>query len=196
MRYPLYLSRLMEALKALPGVGSKTADRYVFEMLHWPSKQLQQLAQAIDALPTMVQFCSICGCLNDDNQCLYCNAQYRDSSTLCVVASVKEVFAIEATGEYRGFYHVLGGLLSPLEGKGPEQLRIASLKERLATVEEAIIALDSTVEGDATSLFLKQQLERQGVKVSRLAFGLPLGSPLDYVDGGTLSRAMQGRRAF
>jgi recombination protein RecR len=195
MRYPAYLNRLVDALKALPGVGTRTAERFAFQMLTWDEGRLEELAKTIGGLNAAIAHCPTCGCLMEE-RCTYCGPQRRDSKILCLVGSPKDVFAIEDTGEYRGLYHVLDGLLSPLEGRGPEVLRLDRLHKRLDGLEEAIIALDSTVDGDATALYLKNELERHNVRVSRLAFGLPMGSPLDYVDGGTLARAFSGRNTF
>ena len=195
MQYPAYLHRLIDALRTLPGVGGRTAERFAFQMLTWSKEELKELSGVIGELPEAVAHCSTCGCLIEE-ECSYCDPNTRLVKTLCVVSSPKDVFAIEETGEYRGFYHVLDGLLSPLEGRGPEVLRLDRLIGRLDQMEEAIIALDSTVDGDATALYLKNALEKHDIPVSRLAFGLPMGSPLDYVDGGTLARAFSGRSLF
>lgn len=195
MHYPQPLKDLIAALKALPGVGPKTAERYAFHLLSWPESQLQELSQRIALLRATLTSCDRCGCLLDKPACSYCDSHLRQPEFLCVVASFKDVFSIEATGLYRGLYHVLGGLLSPLDGRGPSALSIPSLKRRLAAlpVKEIILAIDSTVEGDATALFLKETLGSPQFRVSRLALGLPLGSPLEYIDGGTLARAFTGR---
>jgi recombination protein RecR len=192
MHYPKPIRELIAALKALPGVGPKTAERYAFHLLGWSEAQIQELAKRLITVRTALSSCSHCGCLLDQPECLFCD---RESDLLCVVASAKDVFSIEATGLHRGLYHVLGGLLSPLDGRGPAHLAIGTLKARLKTlrVTEVILALDSTVEGDATALFLKEELAAPQRRVSRLAHGLPLGSPLEYIDGGTLARAFSGR---
>ncbi len=196
MQYPKFLRQLIDALTALPGVGPRTAERFAFRMLEWPEGRIEELAQVVAAIPDKLGTCETCGCLLDENGCRFCPIDARDPRLLCVVASPKDVFAIEGTGEFRGRYHVLSGLLSPIEGRGVEVLHLGRLKNRLGGVEEAIIALDSTVEGDATALYLKRELESMDIAVSRLAFGLPMGSPLDYVDGGTLARAFSGRNTF
>jgi len=195
MRYPAELERLIEVFKQLPGVGSKSAERYAFHVLDWPDAQLHDMGQVLATLHEHLQSCTKCGCLMADGQCGVCNDTRRDVQILCVVASAKDVFAIDNTGEYRGSFHVLGGLLSPMQGSGPEQLRFQELVDRIEeqSVTEVIVALDATLEGDATALFLKQELEPLGVAVSRLAFGLPMGSSLDFVDRDTLSRAFSGR---
>jgi recombination protein RecR len=199
MKYPQHLIKLIEVLKKLPGVGSKSAERFAFQLIQWPEMQLTEMANIIESSKQKLRYCSTCGCLGDENACYFCTEQRMASGTLCVTASARDVFAIEATREFKGAYHVLGGVLSPLEGKGPEVLKLHKLKDRLlqSSIREIVIAIDSTVEGDATALFLKGALaELPGVKVSRLAFGLPMGSSLDYVDGGTLARAFSGRSAY
>lgn len=194
MSYPSYLLKVIDSLKRLPGVGAKTAERFAFQLLGWPSSRLTELSALIAGLPTEIIACEKCGALMDEKRCPFCNNASRDFSTLCIVASPKDVFAVEETGSFRGIYHVLDGLLSPIEGKGPEVLELEKLVGRIEAVNEVIIALDSTLEGDATSLFLKRELEAHDIVVSRLAFGLPMGSPLDYVDSGTLAHAFSGRR--
>lgn len=198
MRYPEHLLKLIHVLKRLPGVGNKSAERFAFHLLTWSEEQLFELGSIVSATKDKLQHCLICGCLMDTTQCLFCENSQRDASIMCVLASPRDVFAIEETNEFTGLYHVLGGVLSPLERRGPEHLTIAKLKERIVSshVKELVIALDSTLEGDATALFLKQELASWPVQISRLAFGLPLGSSLDYVDGGTLARALSGRNQY
>jgi recombination protein RecR len=198
MRYPEHLLKLIQVLKRLPGVGNKSAERFAFHLLTWSEEQLRELGTVVSETKDKLQHCQLCGCLMGIDDCLFCHTPQRDSSVMCVIASPRDVFAIEETREYDGLYHVLGGVLSPLERKGPELLSISKLKERLIAlqVKEVVIALDSTLEGDATALFLKQELEHFSVQISRLAFGLPMGSSLDYVDGGTLARALAGRNQF
>jgi len=196
--YPQPLVKLIEQLKKFPGVGQKSAERYAFNLLEWSDSELSQFAHILQNLRKDLKICHQCGCLEQDKGCIFCDLSKRNPQVLCVVSHFKDVFAIEQTHEYKGLYHVLGGVLSPLEGKGPEQLTIDKLKERITEigVTELIIAMDSTLEGDATALHLKQELEPFDMTVSRLAFGLPLGSSLDYVDGGTLAKAFVGRRGF
>lgn len=198
MKYPPHLLRLIEVLKHLPGVGTKSAERFAFEMIGWTRGKLSEMAAIIHATPDQIQHCSECGCLAGNDGCLFCAKSATRLPALCVVGNSRDVFAIEGTQEYKGLYHVLGGLLSPLQGKGPETLQIEKLKDRIRRlgVSEVILALDSTLEGDATALYLKQELEPLQVGVSRLAFGLPMGSSLDYVDGGTLARALSARGRF
>ncbi len=196
--YPQILKTLIDQLKKFPGVGQKSAERYAFQLIEWSEGDLQQFAKVLASLKSELKFCRECGALMKDEECAFCNSEARTQRVLCVVSHFKDIFAIEQTHEYQGIYHVLGGVLSPLEGKGPETLSIEPLKTRIETrgVKELIIALDSTLEGDATSLFIKEQLASFDVVVSRLAFGLPLGSALDYVDGGTLAKAFSGRHGF
>lgn len=198
MRYPDHLLKLIQVLKRLPGVGNKSAERFAFHLLTWSEEQLRELGTVVSTTKAKLQQCQDCGCLIDHEGCFFCQTSQRDSSVMCVIASPRDVFAIEETREYHGIYHVLDGLLSPLDRRGPEHLSLPKLKERLAAlnVKELVIALDSTLEGDATALFLKQELANYSMRISRLAFGLPMGSSLDYVDGGTLARALAGRGLF
>jgi recombination protein RecR len=197
-KYPPALLHLIEFLKRLPGVGTKTAERYAFQLLSWPKEHLELLGEAARTLKERVHPCPECHCLMEKEACTFCDPSKRELQFLCIISSAKDVYAIEETHMYRGAYHVLGGLLSPLDGRTPDHLDLHLLQERIQKlqVKEVIIALDSTIEGDATSLYLKERLASLGIRVSRLAFGLPMGSPLDYVDGGTLSRALVGRQNF
>ncbi len=199
IHYPVHLNKLIEVLKRLPGVGTKSAERFAFHMLSWPDDYLQEMGEVIAGVVNQIQICNTCGCLTNQNQpCSFCHLDLRDSHIICLVASPRDVFAIERTREYKGLYHVLGGLLSPIEGRGPEVLALHRLIDRLEkhAITEIVIALDATLEGDATALYLKQALGRDHLNISRLAFGLPLGSSLDYVDGDTLARALSGRNSF
>lgn len=198
MKYPIHLLKLIDVLKRLPGVGNKSAERFAFNMLQWDSGHLDEMAEIVQQLADKVKPCPACGCLCEDDCCTFCDESRSIYGKLCIIASPRDAFAIEETREYRGLYHVLGGLLSPLEGKGPEKLKIPQLIQRLkdSNIKEVVIALDSTLEGDTTALYLKRELEPLNLHVSRLAFGLPMGSSLDYVDGGTLARAFLGRAAF
>lgn len=198
MKYPSHLLKLIDVLRKLPGVGMKSAERFAFSMITWSDSQLDEMALIIKSTSTQLTHCSDCGCLTDLAGCPFCQESSRRSHTLCIVALPKDVFAIEATHEYKGLYHVLGALLSPIDGVGPEAINIEKLKARILDlgIEEAVIALDSTIEGDATALYIKQMLEPLHINVSRLAFGLPMGSSLDYVDGGTLAKALSARARF
>lgn len=195
-KYPPSLLFLITYLKKLPGVGAKTAERFAFQLLNWPEHQLQDLAALMHKIKEKIGRCPECNCLIEGSICAFCNEAERDTSIICVISSPKDVFNIEETHSYRGLYHVLGGLLSPLEGRNPEHLYLEPLKSRIQSkkIKEVVLALDSTLEGEATALYLKEEL--QGVSISRLAFGLPIGSSLDFVDGGTLTRALLGRQGF
>lgn len=198
MQYPSHLLKVINVLKRLPGVGTKSAERFAFHMLDWPADYLNEMALVVKTIPEKIHACSECGCLKDEIKCLFCTDARKRSGVMCILSSPKEAFSIETTGEYKGLYHVLGGLLSPLNGIGIDKLTISKLKQRIQdlNIHEVIIALDSTLEGDATALFLKQELDSMNVSTSRLAFGLPMGSPIDYVDGGTLARAFSARSKF
>lgn len=198
MRYPDHLLKLIQVLRRLPGVGNKSAERFAFHLLTWKEEHLRELGEVVSTTKSQLRQCQLCGCLIGSEGCHFCHSPQRNASLMCVLASPRDVFAIEETGEYTGLYHVLGGLLSPMSQRGPEHLSLDKLKKRLLDlqVKEIVIALDSTLEGDATALFLKQELSTYPIQISRLAFGLPMGSSLDYVDGGTLARALSGRNQF
>ncbi len=176
-------------------MGTKSAERYAFQMLTWKREHLQEMAEVIRSLQENLQNCSECGSLIDQKACPFCTEERAQTGVMCIIASPKDVFAIEKTREYRGLYHVLGGLLSPMEGLGPDRLSLGQLKQRMHKhqTKEVIIAVDSTLEGDTTALYLKKELDDLSLSITRLAFGLPMGSSLDYVDGGTLARALMGR---
>jgi recombination protein RecR len=198
MRYPDHLSKLIQILKQLPGVGNKSAERFAFHLLNWSAAHLQEFGNIVQKIPCNIKECPLCGSLMGEEGCLFCNQPSRDKNLLCVIASPREVFAIEETREFRGLYHVLGGVLSPFDARGPEHLTLDKLKQRLdlGEIKEIVLAFDSTLEGDATALFLKQELLPYSLYISRIAFGIPIGSSLDYVDGGTLARAFLGRSHF
>lgn len=198
MKYPRPLLQLIAELKKLPGVGHKSAERFAFHLLARPSHELEAIASSIKNCGEAIQKCPNCGALSEDSSCHFCDDLRRDSHLLCLVATPKDLFAVEQTREFKGHYHVLGGTLNPIAGIGPEKLMLTPLFQRIerGLIKEVIIALDSTLEGDATSLYLKQVLSSYPVTVSRLAFGLPMGSSFDYVDGGTLARAFSGRLGF
>jgi recombination protein RecR len=197
-KYPLSLSNLVSHFKKLPGVGTKTAERFAFEILQWPNSALEEFAKSISTLPLTVQACKECGCLSGEAQCFFCCEKRTLTRTLCVVAEPKDVYPIENTQVYQGMYHVLGGLISPLTGKRPEDLTLKKLKDRIMQqhILEVIIAVDSTLEGDATALFLKEYLKDTPCHTLRPAMGMPMGTSLDYVDGGTLARALAARQNF
>lgn len=194
MKYPDHLNQLIALFKKFPGIGAKSAERFAFELIDWPEENLKQMGEAIQNTKKNLKHCGECGALIDQ-ECSFCT---RSGQTLCVVASARDVFLIEETHSYQGLYHVLGTLLSPIHGLVPSKAVVDKLKRRIGdhALSELIIALDSTLEGDATALYLKKELAPLGVNLSRLALGIPMGSSLDYIDGGTLSRAFEGRLTY
>ena len=190
------LAKLIEELQKFPGVGPKSAQRIAFYVLDMPKQSVEGLVAAIIEAKEKVKHCSRCFHLSAQDPCEICVDTRRDTHALCVVAEPRDLIALERTREYRGQYHVLTGLISPLEGKGPEQLSIRELINRVSAedITEVILAINPTVEGDATVLYLSQLLKPLGAKVSRIAFGLPVGSDLEYADEVTLSRSLEGRR--
>lgn len=197
MNYPIHLIKLIESLKKLPGVGSKSAERFAFELLKWKDADTAHFASLIQEIPHQLKTCSECGALQGET-CNFCKSTRYDPKKLCILASPRDVYAIEGTREFKGHYHVLGALISPLEGIGPECLHLENLLQRIEIlgIEEIVIALDSTIEGDATALYLKKHLSDLPLQITRLAFGMPMGSSIDFVDGGTLARAFSGRFSF
>ena len=194
-KYPKPLLTLIQYLKKLPGVGTKTAERFAFHLLNWSDDELKNFSDNLGRLKEKIGSCDQCGALKE-SLCAFCEDKGRDQKTLCIVSSPRDIFLIEETRSFQGIYHVLPHLLSPIEGKNPEDLKIEKIKARLGKylTEEVIIALDSTLEGDATALYLKKMLDNWGVKTTRLAFGLPVGSSLEFTDEGTLARAFMGRQ--
>ncbi|NEQ45898.1 MAG: recombination protein RecR [Leptolyngbya sp. SIOISBB] len=195
--YARPLARLIEELQKLPGVGPKTAQRLALHLLKRPDAEVQALAQALIDAKSQMGYCSICFHLSSEPVCDICKSTSRDGQTLCVVADSRDVIALEKTREYRGKYHVLGGLISPMEGIGPEQLNIGPLVHRVNKddIQETIIAISPSIEGDTTTLYIGQLL-KPFTKVTRIAFGLPMGGDLEYADEVTLARALEGRRAL
>lgn len=190
------LARLIEEFQKFPGVGPKSAQRMAFFVLDLSHEEVQGLAEAIVDAKDKVKHCSVCFHLSAQNPCELCSDERRDKRVICVVADAKDVIALERSRDYRGSYHVLTGLISPMDGRGPGELSIRELIQRLqdGIVSEVILAINPTVEGDATVLYLTQLLKPCGVKLSRIAFGLPMGSDLEYADDVTLAKAMEGRR--
>ena len=188
---------LIDELGRLPGVGPKSAQRIAFHLLQADPVDVRRLADVLVEVKAKVQFCSICGNVSEDEQCRICRDPRRDPSVLCVVEEYKDVVAIERTREYRGRYHVLGGAISPIDGIGPDQLRVRELMTRLAdgVVTEVILATDPNLEGEATATYLTRMLKVLDLRVTRLASGLPVGGDLEYADEVTLGRAFAGRRA-
>ena len=190
------IDHLIEALNKLPGIGRKTASRLAFHILRSSLSEAQTLARAILDVKEKIHLCSICFNLTDEDPCQICQDGRRAKELLCVVEGPNDLIAIENTGEYRGRYHVLHGTLSPLEGIGPEDIKIKELMERLRKekVSEVILATNPTVEGGATALYLTDLIRSLEVKVTRIAYGIPMGGEIEYADGMTLSKALEGRR--
>jgi recombination protein RecR len=193
---PKPVERLVEELNRLPGIGPKTASRLTFYLLRSPREQVQALAEAIGELQGSVVTCSVCFNIAETSPCPICNDSQRDRSLICVVEEPLDVLAIERTGEYNGLYHVLHGAISPVEGIGPEDLKIAELIRRLhnSAVQEVILATNPNLEGESTAMYTFRQLSPLGVHVTRLAHGLPMGGDLEYADEVTLTHALEGRR--
>ncbi|MDT8442918.1 MAG: recombination mediator RecR [Desulfuromonadales bacterium] len=189
-------ARLVAELAKFPGVGNKTATRLAFYLLRQPETQAEALAAAIIALRRNTRFCSACFHITEQDPCSLCSDPGRDDSLLCVVEEPQALLAIERSRSFKGRYHVLHGALSPLDGIGPEDLKIAPLIKRLeqSAIQEIIIATNFTVEGDATALYLAKLIQPFGIKLTRLAYGIPMGSELEYVDEATVNRAVEGRR--
>ena len=194
--YPPSVGRLVEALQRLPGIGPKTAQRLTFHLLKQPEGAVRELAEALVDLKTRVVHCSRCFNVTEEDPCRICANPSRDPAVMCVVEEPNDLLAMERTGEYRGRYHVLLGALSPLEGVGPDELKVRELLGRVETdgVREVILATNPNVEGDATAIYLAKLLRPLGVRVTRIARGLPVGGDLEYADEVTLARALEGRR--
>lgn len=193
--YARPLARLIEQLQRLPGIGPKTAQRLALHILKRPETEIQALAQALVEAKQQIGLCSVCFHLSAEPVCEICRTETRDRNTLCVVADSRDVIAIEKTREYRGKYHVLGGLISPMDGIGPDQLYIHQLVRRVSQeqIQEVILAISPSIEGETTTLYVGQLL-KPFTKVTRIAFGLPMGGDLEYADEVTLARALEGRR--
>lgn len=194
MSNPDPIKRLVLAFSRLPGIGEKTATRLAFFTLNADESVPLELSAALVEAREKVRFCSSCCTLTEQDPCRICSDPKRDHTTICVVESVQSLFAIEGTGEYRGAYHVLHGLLSPLDGIGPEQLHLKQMLGRLKTVREVIVATSPSVEGEATALYIQRLCQPFDIKVTRIASGVPMGSDLEYTDHVTLARALEGRR--
>ncbi len=189
------LEALIKALKRLPGVGEKTATRYAFYMLDAPADEIRELLQAIRDVKAKLKLCSNCFHLTDSDPCAICSDPRRDGARICVVETPLDLMAIEKGGHFRGMYHVLHGLLSPLDAIGPRDIRLAELLQRVQRdkITEVILALNPTVEGEATGIFIADHLKKSDIAVSRIAYGIPVGSSLEYTDPLTLARALENR---
>jgi len=194
--YALPIQKLIEEFERLPGIGHKTAQRLAFHVLNLPEEKVVSFAKALVEAKRKTGRCSICGNITDTDPCRICSSDKRDKSLICVVQSPRDVAAMERIREYKGLYHVLNGLISPLEGIGPDEINIKSLLRRVAqgAIQEVILATNPNVEGEATAMYLSKLLKPMGVKASRIAHGLPVGGDLEYADEVTLARSLEGRR--
>lgn len=195
---PEPIVRLISALRRLPGIGPRSAERLALHIVQSKASDAAELATSVQEARQLTRLCSTCGSLTEADPCAFCTDDRREQSLLCVVEQPVDVLSLEKSGIYRGLYHVLGGKIAPLDGVGPEDLRIAELEQRISTgqITEVIIALGTDVEGDATSHYLSKQLATPGVRITRIAHGLPAGADLEFADEVTLARALEGRREF
>ncbi|MBC7084378.1 MAG: recombination mediator RecR [Bacillota bacterium] len=195
-RYAAPLAKLIDQFTRLPGIGPKTAQRLAFHILKTPREDVARLAEALLEAKDRMLHCSVCGNITESDPCQICSETARDRSVIAVVEEPKDVMALERTGEFRGLYHVLGGAISPVDGVGPDDIRTRELLERLkdGTVKEVILATDPNIEGEATAMYIARLIKPLGIKVTRIAHGLPVGGDLEYADEVTLTRALEGRR--
>jgi recombination protein RecR len=194
--YPEPIAKLIESFSRLPGIGSKTAGRLAFHTLRMKEEDVVEFAKALVAVKRNLVYCSVCCNITDTDPCRICSDKSRDTSSICVVQEAKDVMAMERTKEFHGYYHVLHGAISPMEGIGPDELRVAELLQRLADdrVQELILATNPNIEGEATAMYLSRLVKPFGLRVTRIAHGLPVGGDLEYADEVTLSKALEGRR--
>jgi recombination protein RecR len=193
---PESINRLIEEFSRFPGIGRKTAQRMAFYVLKSPNEQAVQLAQSVMDMKTKIKFCSICFGITEEDPCQICDNPKRDQSSICIVEDAADVYTFEKTNVFQGVYHVLGGVLSPLDGIGPDDLKINQLIDRTQPGDDVIIATNPSIEGEATSLYIGKLLNGKDVKVTRLARGLPMGGNLEYIDEATIMRAMEGRTSL
>ena len=191
--FPDSIIRLIDRFSRFPGIGKKTAQRMAFHILKDSKKNAQSLADAVQDVKSSISGCSICGGITEDDPCIICSDPKRNKSLICVVEVPSDIFAFERTSGFNGVYHVLGGVLSPLDGIGPDDLNIDSLVDLVKPDDEIVLALNPSIEGDTTCLYISKLLSEKNIKISRLARGLPVGSELEYTDDATLMRAMEGR---
>lgn len=196
MFYPEPLAKLIDSFTRLPGIGPKTAARLAFHVLRMKEDEVVDFAKALVNVKRNLLYCSVCCNITDTDPCRICQDKHRDSSTICVVQEPKDLVAMERTKEYNGYYHVLHGAISPMEGIGPDEIRIADLLKRLSDerVQELILATNPNIEGEATAMYLSRLVRPFGLKVTRIAHGLPVGGNLEYADEVTLTKALEGRR--
>lgn len=198
MALPRIFTDLVNNLTLFPGVGEKTAERYVYSLCDKEPEEVENLAKALIDFKKNIRYCEVCGCLTDTDECDICSDTNRDRSTICIVEDSKNVFFIEKTKKYNGLYHVLNGVISPIEGKNPEDLNLYSLLNNRITkdIKEIIIALNPSIEGEVTSLYIQKVLEKYNVKVSRLSYGIPMGSDIEYLDPIMISKAWDDRKVI
>lgn len=196
IKYPKIILSLISFLQKLPGVGKKTATRFCFDLLKWNEIDLKIFSKLLYELKKNIKYCDICGCIKE-NTCLFCENNERDKNKICIISSSKDAFSIEKISQFTGLYHVIS-LISPLTGKMIDENNVEKLRKRIEnnSIKEMIIAFDSTLEGDATALFLKNRFKNIPIKISRIAFGLPVGSSLEYIDESTLAQSFLGRQDF
>lgn len=197
MGYPRFLDELINFLKKLPGVGGKTAERLALSLIELRNSELEDISSLIKNIPNSLHKCKICGHLSDDEICSICSSSSREKNTICVVEDYKSVFMFERVGSYKGVYHILDGLISPVDGITPDDINISSLVERIKKSTEGleiIVALKPSIEGETTTLYINKILEKYNVKVSRLSYGIPMGVEIDYLDSLTLERALKDRK--
>lgn len=194
--FPDSILQLIEAFSSFPGIGKKTAQRMAFHVLRSSSNIASQLSESVMNMKSKIRFCSVCNGITENDPCNICSNPKRDESSICIVEQASDVYTFEKTNSYHGVYHVLGGVLSPLDGIGPDDLAIESLISRVKPGYEIVIATNPSIEGEATSLYIAKLLKGKSVKVTRLARGLPMGGDLEYIDDATIMRAMEGRTAI
>lgn len=198
MILPKSFEQLVNTLTILPGVGEKTAERFVYSIYEKDIEEIENLANALIDFKKNIKVCEICGCLSDTEICNICDNKKRNNSTICVVEDSKNVFFIEKTGKYDGLYHVLNGLISPIDGKDPDDLNIMSLIDKRinSNIKEIIIALNPSIEGEVTSLYIQKLLEKYNIKVSRLSYGIPMGTDIEYLDPVMITKAWEDRKVI
>jgi len=193
--YPVAIEKLMEEFAKLPGIGNKTAQRLTLYVLNLPKDEVDEFASALVRARGTIKYCSVCGNFTDKDPCAICSNPNRDKSTICVVEEPKDVIAIEKVREYNGTYHVLHGTISPMAGRGPDDIKLRELVSRInGNVKEVIVATNPNVEGEATAMYISKILKPLGTKVTRIAHGIPVGGDLEYADEVTLSKALEGRK--
>jgi len=198
MALPKSFTDLVNYLTILPGVGEKSAERFVYSLYEKENDEVEALAQSLIDFKKTIRTCSICGCLTDNEICEVCSDNTRDKSTICIVEDSKSLFFIEKTKKYNGYYHVLNGLISPIDGKNPEDLNIATLINNRLTddIKEVILALNPSIEGEVTSLYIQKLLSNKNIKVSRLSYGIPMGGDIEYLDPIMISKAWDDRKTI